>query len=300
MATAKKVTKWGHDALQHDLAQHLRDVDLMVWENMPMGMAGSIRPDVYTMRKSFTNPRPLAYEIKVTKADFARDVGADKWSAYLQVARSVTFAVPQNLIKKTEIPPNCGLMVRTDKAWITLKAPRMQADVEIDYTLCMKLLISGVERLQQTIGPREKSIWMVAHDNRLRIGEEVAAALKDVDSYVKAKKTEADRMLKFVADKEEKLRYDLQKIQDERDQMAIDLAGKLAEILGMRGVPYLPELINSLEELVNKKLDALDADVEVARLRRICEQVDSSIAGIREEPKDVPYWCRRPRTIRRG
>lgn len=300
MATGKKVAKWNHDDLQYNLAQHLRNIDLMVWENMPMGMAGSVRPDVYTMRKSFSNPRPLAYEIKVSRQDFARDVGADKWSAYLQVARSVTFACPSNLIKKTEVPPNCGLMVHNGEKWITLKAPRMQADVEIDYTLCMKLLISGVERLQQTIGPRDTTVWLAAHNHRQQIGKEVAAAIKDVDAYVTSKKTEADRLVVFVQDKEEKLRHDLQQIQTERDQMAIDLAGKLAEILGMHGVPYLPELINNLQELVRKKLDALDVDVEVARLRRICEQVDSSIADIRKEPKDVPYWTRRSRTIKRG
>ena len=259
-----------------------------------MGQAGSIRPDVYTMRKSFSNPRPLAYEVKVTKADFARDVAEDKWAGYLQCARSVTFAVPAGLIKKTEVPPNCGLMVRNDEKWITLKAPRMQADVEIDYTLCMKLLISGVERLQETIGPREASVWDVARKHRERLGKEVAQALIDVEGYVYSKQNELDKLVRIAKQETDSAVELRKKLEKDRRELAQQIAGRLYEILGVQErIAYLPTMLDNLEMKINQKLRALEADVEVQRLQRVVDDMQQLLRDAGREPKDVPYWVRR-------
>lgn len=99
-----------HDELANNLATHLMSVDRMVWEDIPVGKSGSVRPDVLTIQKSFASPNPISYEIKVSVSDFRSDVTSAKWKNYLDFSYGVIFAVPKGLIKKSDIPNGCGLM----------------------------------------------------------------------------------------------------------------------------------------------------------------------------------------------
>lgn len=78
-----------HDDLAHNLAQHLQQEARMVWENIPAGCAGNVRPDVYTLQKSFSSPNPITYEVKVSLSDFRSDVTTAKWKAYLRFSYGV-------------------------------------------------------------------------------------------------------------------------------------------------------------------------------------------------------------------
>lgn len=64
-----------HDQLADNLAQHLLRDDRIVWTDIPTGRQGSCRPDVYTIQKSYTQPNPTSYEIKVS---FRSDVTSGK------------------------------------------------------------------------------------------------------------------------------------------------------------------------------------------------------------------------------
>lgn len=134
-----------HDELAADLAGHLRGPSTMVWTNLQLGPSGSPRPDVYAIDKSFVNPRPRAYEVKVSLADFRADATAGKWMSYRCYAGAVYFAVPAGLISREEIPPTCGLLVRGDTGWRAWRRATL-APVKIPEATFMKLLIDGVER----------------------------------------------------------------------------------------------------------------------------------------------------------
>lgn len=139
---------WTHDDLGSDLADHLRGgADSLVWENMQLGMSGSARPDVFTMARSFVNPRPVVYEVKVSRADFLRDVGAGKWLAYFDFATAVYFAVPAGLIAKGDVPPEAGLYVRGPEGWRALKAARPRRLEAIPEVVLLKLVIDGIDRV---------------------------------------------------------------------------------------------------------------------------------------------------------
>ena len=98
-------TTWKHDELARDLAQHLREKsDRLVWTDMQLGPAGSPRPDVYSLPCSFTRFMPIAYECKISVADFRRDVTAGKWTSYMQFAAGVIFAAPAGLVGKDDLP----------------------------------------------------------------------------------------------------------------------------------------------------------------------------------------------------
>src|SRR6266571_2431143 len=96
--------QWTHDELAADLAGHLKTPERMCWTDMQLGPAGSPRPDVYCIDKSFVSPFPTAYECKVSVPDFRSDVTSGKWSSYLKFAYRVFFAVPAGLVSKADVP----------------------------------------------------------------------------------------------------------------------------------------------------------------------------------------------------
>lgn len=183
------IRNWGHDELAHDLAEHLRTGPRrMVWEDMQLGSQGSPRPDVYSMMKSFQNPNPFAYEVKVSVSDFRHDVRDGKWESYLAYACGVTFAIPKGLVKKGDVPPACGLMTRSERGWHTVRAPQMNR-VKLPERALLKLLMDGLDRLPRTIGPRCPEAWDAAARVRKTVSDEVADFLADktrcLDSLVR-------------------------------------------------------------------------------------------------------------------
>lgn len=133
---------WGHDELAHDLALLKANGNRVVFENIPMGAAMSERPDVYCISKSFTDPRPTTFEIKVTRSDFLQDVKKGKWKVYKSYSEQVFFACPDGLISPDEVPKECGLIVRKKKAWRVVKqAPRSFVN-KFDECVVVKLLIA--------------------------------------------------------------------------------------------------------------------------------------------------------------
>lgn len=109
--------KWTHDALQEDLAKYVREkARRMVWSNMQVGAAGSPRPDAYSLPFSFSRFTRLADEVKVSVADFRRDATAGMWQSYLRYAAGVTFAAPDGLNTKADIPKGSGLLPRSEAA----------------------------------------------------------------------------------------------------------------------------------------------------------------------------------------
>ena len=49
----------------------------------------------------------LGFEIKVSRSDFLRN---KKWHNYKEFVNKLSFACPENLIKKSELPENIGLV----------------------------------------------------------------------------------------------------------------------------------------------------------------------------------------------
>lgn len=189
-----------HNELLSDLAAHLRATrDRVVWEDMQMGPSGSPRPDIYTIPKSFTKFVPLAYEIKISVADFRRDVTAGKWQSYLQYAAGVTFAVPASLVTKADIPAGCGLMVRGDDGWRTLKAPTLKHIDTLDRNVWLKLIMGGIAR-QVDSNIRHGEPRCLSHEWRTskavlkRYGQDLAAALSDRDRAAERLHNEKCRM----------------------------------------------------------------------------------------------------------
>jgi hypothetical protein len=172
-------SEWKHDPLAADLAKHLFTERRMIWLDIQLGSAHSPRPDVFAMFKSYTQPKPTAYEVKVSRADFLSDVTSGKWMSYLKFAESVVFCVPHGLVKKTEIPTGCGLMVRSERGWSTARKATRQ-NVRPPFEAMMKLLMDSEHKAFRA--HREKSLHIYQLNKKLKgsLGRDVGKFLSDV------------------------------------------------------------------------------------------------------------------------
>lgn len=173
-----------HDELASNLARHLLNEGRMVWEDIPAGRRHSVRPDVYTIEKSFANPNPISYEVKVSLADFRSDVTSAKWKAYLEFSYGVVFAVPKGLITKKDVPNNCGLITFNGEFWNTVKRPTLHP-AELDDDLLLKLLISGKERQSKPFEPVPRPFDEERHYDALRkkFGEDIRQKLHFIGKF---------------------------------------------------------------------------------------------------------------------
>jgi len=189
----------GHNALATKLARHMLAESRMVYEDIPVGRSGSIRPDVLTIEKSYTKPNPAAYEIKVSLADFRSDTTSGKWMGYLNYAWSVTFVVPRGLVKKSDIPDKCGLVTYNEDldTFVTIKKPTVDPR-QLDSEMLLKLLIEGSGRETEPGAFKVREARQYYLDEKIRkkfgknIGEKIAlvqTGYKDCrKQYLKMKK----------------------------------------------------------------------------------------------------------------
>ncbi|KVN17941.1 MULTISPECIES: hypothetical protein [unclassified Burkholderia] len=277
---------WAHDDLAKDLAAHLRGAsDRLVWTDMQLGPAGSPRPDVYTVPCSFARFQPVAYECKISVADFRRDVTAGKWTSYLRFAAGVIFAAPAGLLKKEDIPAGCGLIVRGPDGWRSLKGPTLKNMENLPRDAWIKLIIDGMARLANTNLEQVRvglhSEWSIEKTLRKRLGDIVADAMRDRLHAERRLKTATERLenLAEEAERERHLILDRAKEHAERDAAQVDGARiELARALGLRESAGAWEIASACKEAARR----LNANSEVKRLRQQLERIQIAIESAAE------------------
>lgn len=227
-----------HDQLATDLASHLRGhSNRITWEDMQLGESGSPRPDVYTMEPTYTRLTFEAFEVKVSVADFRRDVTAGKWQAYLAYANSVTFAAPAGLIAKDMVPATCGLILRgANGAWRYAKKPVSHQLTELPWKAWIKLLLDGVTRANGTNRTTYFREWQAADKLAAKFGTEIAAMLSDIPRLAQMHQQaqqnyEAERQRLAAQLAEDRL--SMQKQRDVERERCSGAVGKLAVALGL-------------------------------------------------------------------
>lgn len=105
--------------------KHKDDFYMTEVKNGPTQYGSHLRMDAIAIKKSWTNPCISIYEVKVSRNDFKQD---EKWHLYRQYGNTFSFAVPEGLIDKSELPDGVGLYYVKDNGTIrTVVKPRFYA-----------------------------------------------------------------------------------------------------------------------------------------------------------------------------
>ena len=277
------MNKWKHDELASDLADHLHHESRMVWTDMQMGSSGSPRPDVFTMKKSYTNPTPISYEIKISRSDFLSDINSAKWQRYLKFSGGVIFAVPKGLITKNEVPFECGLMIRNEETWRTLKRAKPGTG-RPDFPEMMKMLIDGVGRERGKPLPvqlRTMSAYKEHKGITKSLGKEIAGVARDIirakERYEVWKKA-ADTVYEDYQEKADQIEKNALARAEEkmsRDRETIRTAQQhLSEILG---IDAEERSVHAIRSEITKLARAVSRDAVVSELQRELETLRNEI-----------------------
>lgn len=109
----------GHNKIIYDLQCYLSSQGSMVFDDIEIKTQyGQSRPDVFSIEKTLNiqNMKPTAYEIKHSRSDFLSDMKKpDKWKSYLEMAERLYYVCPKDIIKKEEVPAECGLIYQISK-----------------------------------------------------------------------------------------------------------------------------------------------------------------------------------------
>lgn len=266
--------KWGHNELAHDLAKKFRVNDaMMVWEDMPMGSSGSVRPDVYVLKKSYSSFQPITYEIKVSRSDFLSDVTSGKWQGYLKFSSGVVFAVPKGLVSKEEIPKGCGLIVRSEKGWRTTKRPTLNVVDTLPHKVWMKMLIDGVDRAgREAIKKRpQASEWLLEQRLRDKLGHDAAILIRNVLSEQAA----VEKQLESLKETRAEIRDKQKNLKDKaihQWQIIHSDYSRLARSLGLK-----PDCkIHELRIELYRACERLRNDAEVINLTRRLRDIQTA------------------------
>ncbi|GAA5003462.1 hypothetical protein GCM10023206_07270 [Acinetobacter puyangensis] len=255
--------KWKHNELAHDLAQHLQNsTDRVVWEDMQLGPAGSPRPDVYTIPKSYTKFCPIAYECKISVSDFRSDITKGKWSSYLKYSSGVIFAVPKGLITKDDVSKGCGLIVRSENVWRMVKGPTLLPLQDLPREAWLKLVIDGVDRSIREYNTN-RFYQNDVHDKIAKeYGEQLAIALANRDTAQRHLEQKTDNL------KQKNKELDLVRaIEDAREEKEylLKLRTELCEQLGLKPNSHQ----YAIQTALRNKLNLLNSDENYLRSQHV-------------------------------
>lgn len=271
--------QWSHDELMLDLAGHLRgNSDRMVWTDMQLGPSGSPRPDCYSIMKSYSKPLPLAYECKVSVADFRSDVTSGKWSNYLKYAMGVIFAVPAGLINKTDVPKSAGLIVRGESGWKTVKGPTLNP-VLLPQAAMLKLLIDGPKQMSTDRSKSARLAW-INHDKMLKkFGKRITDAIVNItnaEQEIERKKIYAKSIIDRAHGDAELIRTMAHKHAGDVDAIRLELCA-LLKIDTSSGWLTVVAAARRLRRQIDEALLYDDIVMEIRRSRAALDSLERSM-----------------------
>lgn len=98
------------------------------------------RFDLWVMKRSYSNPCCIGYEVKVSRCDFLHD---EKWKDYLPLCNQLFFVCPWGMIKPEEVPANVGLLwVSKNIKTAYIKAKAEHREIEAPVGLMTYILMS--------------------------------------------------------------------------------------------------------------------------------------------------------------
>lgn len=159
------------------LAKHSDSVCVPECKDGPTHTASHRRLDLWVMNKSWTHPRTIGYEIKVSKRDFVQD---DKWQDYLPLCNELYFAAPKGLLTPAQMPGAVGLIELVgSRTVIRKKADHRQVQVPeklYRYVLMCRTRICDASTEDPATYWRE---WLAKRKEDKELGYQVRRAVRE-------------------------------------------------------------------------------------------------------------------------
>lgn len=118
-------------------ARHSKDLIVAECKDGPTSGVSHLRLDWWVMRRSWTNPAFIGYELKRSRSDFVRD---DKWPGYLPLCNELWFVDDGAVIQPAELPESVGLLRPAGSRFRVLRKAAFR-EIEPPVSLMMYVLM---------------------------------------------------------------------------------------------------------------------------------------------------------------
>lgn len=155
-------------------ARHAEDV----YFEEPVIKYGKLRMDAWAMKKSWSHPRVIGYEVKLTRADFLQD---HKMQEYLPYCNEMYLVCPRGIVDPREVNESFGLILvaSTGTKLITRKKAPWR-DIQIPEQFYRALLFGKASNDQMNMTESELQVMR-------RLGQ-----LNDLEAYAGGQKALAE------------------------------------------------------------------------------------------------------------
>lgn len=227
--------------------RHSQDVFVPQCKSGPSQGAEHLRLDAWVLRKSWSRPLAIGYEIKVTRADFLRD---DKWRGYLPYCNEFYFVVPSGLIKPDELSAEAGLLVATanlTKLYRKKKAP--YRDVVIPEEIYRYILFARTRVTREYYQEQNDKAfwlrWLVGREEDAELGWRIGKRLQETIKERVNKVAEENTLLTGRMSQYDDIRQLLKKLDIDSDSYAPAWSVETRLRKLRQAVP--PELLGTLQ-----------------------------------------------------
>jgi len=163
--------------------RHAGDVFVPECKDGPSQGTKHLRMDAWAMKRSWSHPHVLGYEIKISRADFLAD---DKWRGYLPYCNSFSFVSAPGVIQPGELPDDVGWIVAASTGrnlFTKKKAP--YRDVQIPENIWRYVLMCRARITEDNTTESHREFWrrwLASKEQSMDIGRRVGRKLRTVIS----------------------------------------------------------------------------------------------------------------------
>lgn len=184
-------------------SRHSKDLVVPECKDGPTWGGRHRRIDYWVLRRSWTRPAMIAYEVKSGRQDFLTD---QKWTEYLPLCNELWFIAPPGAIQPGELPEGIGLLRIAGSgpgARLITVRKAIYREVEPPATLMTYVLMcrAAITTEKDPEDPRDPGelegwkAWLSLRAEKREIGREVSRALRErYDAEVRQVRAENERL----------------------------------------------------------------------------------------------------------
>ncbi len=183
-------------------AKHTKDVFVPECKDGPTWQGSHLRLDGWAMKRAWTHPLSIGYEVKVSRGDFLSD---DKWHGYLDYCNEFYFVCPAGMIQLDELPPEAGLLCASKTGTrLYTKKKAQRREVEIPECFYRYILMARCHIVRSHFSrytrpadenPQFWQQWLEDRTDLQDLGKRISKALRDtIATQITAVQDENDRL----------------------------------------------------------------------------------------------------------